>query len=307
MKTLIGIVSYGNLDFLKLALRGIRETVTKQADVAVVVAKPGDNPMVEYLHGLGGIHVIVNAYNKGFCGSLNDIYDHAFVNGDYDAVIIMGNDVIPYPKAIDRMIECADTKPHEWVAGSQYDAKSLIRDYPEARQFFVGPNQEYRDFESRPWDLHLASAISVVPEIREAAKADVQNLCLFKRSVFEKIGYFDANYAFNSFFGDNDYCRVADLAGVDGCTLRGAGFFHFVSRTIHQGAKRDNDRFFRQNEAYYETKWGGLIGREKYTVPFNGGDVPLAEGLIATPALKISSRANEAAAIAFWSSDAARR
>ena len=304
MKTLIGIVSYGNLDFLKLALRGIRETVTKQADVVVVVAKPGDNAMVEYLNGLGGIHVIVNAYNKGFCGSLNDIYDHAFVNGDYHAVIITGNDVIPYPKAIDRMIECAETTPHESVSACQYDVKSLCRDYPEARQFFKGSNYDFTNFDARPWEYHPAPDSN---EIRAASKADVQNLTLFKRSVFEKLGYFDANYFSGGYFSDNDYCRCSDLAGVDGCTLTGAAFFHFWSRTIHQGNKPNHDRFFRQNEAYYETKWGGLVGREKCRVPFDGGEVPLPDGLIATPALKISSRANEAAAIAFWSSDVARR
>lgn len=304
MKTLIGIVSYGNLDFLKLALRGIRETVTKQADVAVVVAKPGDNPMVEYLHGLGGIHVIVNAYNKGFCGSLNDIYDHAFVNGDYDAVIIMGNDVIPYPKAIDRMIECAEATAHESVSACQYDVKSLCRDYPESRQFFKGSNYDFTNFNARPWEYHHAPDENV---IRSASKADVQNLTLFKRSVFEKLGFFDVNYFSGGYYSDNCYCRCSDLAGVDGCTLTGAAFFHFWSRTIHQGNKPNHDRFFRQNEAYYETKWGGLVGREKYTVPFNGGEVQLPDGLPVTPALKISSRANEASAIAFWSSDAARR
>lgn len=304
MKTLIGIVSYGNLDFLKLALRGIRETVTKQADVAVVVAKPGDQPMIDYLQGLDGIHVIINAYNKGFCGSLNDIYDHAFVNGDYDAVIIMGNDVIPYPKAIDRMIECAETTAHESVSASQYDVKSLCADYPAARQFFQGSNYNLTDFSVRPWEMHRAPEEN---HIRTAAKADVQNLTLFKRSVFEKLGYFDVNYYSGGYFSDNDYCRCSDIAGVDGCTLTGVAFFHFWSRTIHQGNKPNHDRFFRQNEAYYETKWGGLVGRERYAIPFDGGAVPLPEGLIATPTLKISSRANEAAAIAFWSSDVARR
>ncbi len=300
MKTLIGIVSYGNIDFLKLALRGIRETVTKPVDIAVVVAKPGDVPMVEYLHGLGGIHVIINLFNKGFCGSLNDIYDHAFVNGDYDAVIIMGNDVIPYPYAIDRMIECGETTKHEWIAASQYDAKSLIRDYPEANRFFVGPNQEYRDFDSRPWDLHKEAAIAVVPEIREAAKADVQNLCLFKRSVFEKIGFFDVNYAFNSYWGDNCYCRVSDLAGVDGCTLSGAAFFHFVSRTIHQGSKRDNDRNFLLNKSYYVAKWGGVVGHEKYLLPFNGIPRMLAPDVPVPHTLKIATREHEVAQINYW-------
>lgn len=300
MKTLIGIVSYGNIDFLKLALRGIRETVTKPVDIAVVVARPGDVPMVEYLHGLGGIHVIINLFNKGFCGSLNDIYDHAFVNGDYDAVIIMGNDVIPYPYAIDRMIECGETTKHEWIAASQYDVKSLCRDYPEAMQFFEGENYKFKDFDSRPWDLHLASAIKAENRIMESARADVQNLTLFKRAVFEMLGYFDVNYYSGGYFSDNDYCRCADLLNVPGCTLSGAGFFHFWSRTIHEGNKANTDQLFRRNQTYYGTKWGGPVGHEKFTIPFNGIPRMLAPDVPVPNTLKIATREHEVAQINCW-------
>jgi GT2 family glycosyltransferase len=104
MKTLLGIVSYGNLPFLKIAVRSVLETATKPIDVGVVVAKPRDFDMIDWLKDQPVKH-IVNHYNKGFCGSLNDLLDAAFVNGHYDSIIVMGNDVVPYPGAIDAMIE----------------------------------------------------------------------------------------------------------------------------------------------------------------------------------------------------------
>lgn len=307
MKTLVGITAYGGLPFLKLTLDANKATITKpNTHVAVVVAKPNDVDMLAYLRERGDVIIIENSWNKGFSGSMNDLYDFAFVNGDFDALIIQGNDVIPYPKAIDALIECAETTDQEWVCSMQYDSKTLVREYPEVKKWFAGPNLVFSDFSARPFDVLLNRVAEIKPEIGENSKCDVRNLCLFKRSVFDSIGYADANFWPNAYFEDCDYCRRGDLAILKGCAVKHSVYFHWWSRTIHQGAKRDNDRFFRQNESYYETKWGGLVGREKYAVPFNGGEVPLADGLIATPALKISSRANESAAIAFWSSDAAR-
>src|SRR4030042_3059267 len=103
-KTLIGIVTFGGLEFTKLAIRGIRETVTKPYDICAVVGKPGDSETALYLNTQkywGNTTVITHGSNRGFPASLNDIYDVAWKTNNYDNLIMMGNDVIPYPYAID--------------------------------------------------------------------------------------------------------------------------------------------------------------------------------------------------------------
>ena len=301
MKTLLGIVSYGNLDFLKLAVGEALATATAPLDLAVVVAKPGDTAMVQWLRREPRIQVIVNSYNQGFCGSLNDLCDLAFVGGAGDGLIVMGNDVVPYPGAIDALIEAAATTDRELISASQLDVRELVGRYPEAARYFSGPSLDFTDFSARPWDLHLAAVRALQPELGPRPEADVQNLCLITRRGFQRLGYFDVNYFANGYFSDNDYCRCAALAGVAGGVLAHAVYYHAWSRTLHQGEAREHDRFFRQNEAYYRVKWGGPVGGEKYTIPFNGRRLKVADGLVWVPSLKIETRAQEAAAVAFWS------
>lgn len=297
MRHLIGLVSFGNLPFLELALRGIQETLTRSADVLVVVAKADDSEMRQFLDARH-IRYIQNEENKGFAGSINDIFEYGWVQCDYDTITIQGNDVIPYPGALDGMIEAAETTDWEWLCASQFDSKSLVARYPETRQFFRGDNLEFTDFDSRPWEIHKDFR---TPEIEPDSLKDVRNLAMFKRSVFEKIGYADVNFWPNAFFEDNDAARRANAAGVKSCGLSGSAYFHFWSRTIHQGVSRPHAEYFNRNGGHYVHKWGGPVGGERYSLPFDGREFELAPGLVLTGDLRIGTREQEAAIIDFWS------
>lgn len=305
MTTLFGMVTFGNLGFSKLAIRGIKETYTGHPDniaFAVVVGKPGDFATSEWVREERASDKRFNfnehKINRGFAASCNDLWDFALTRG-FDNLVIIGNDVVPYPGAVEAMIKAAEERPEfDVFSGSQFDAKSLVARYPEARKFFSGSELAFTDFSARPWELHTEP-----PQdgIAEGQMCDVQNFTMFRRSAFEKIGYFDPNYAFNSYFSDNDQCRRASLGGVISCTLKRAGFFHFVSRCMNQERRRnEHDRYFQANERYYHVKWGGPVGGEKFTVPFNGKALEIAPGVIAPSGIKIGSRLHEDAMIEMW-------
>lgn len=281
MKHLIGITSYGNLSFLKLALEADKKTLTREADIIVVVAKPGDAEMIQFLTE-NGYAFIVNEVNKGLAGSVNDIFEHGWFKNDYDTITIQGNDVIPYPGALDAMINCAETTDWEWVAATQFDSKTLVAMYPEVQSYFQGDKLVFSDFDSRPWEIHKDLH---APMIEPDAMKDVRNLALFKRSVFDKIGYCDVNFAYNSYFEDNDAVARALRTDVRACGLREAVYFHFWSRTYHQGDGRPNNVFFDRNRQHFLNKWGGMPGQETKT-----------------PELKIADRSGEEAAITYWNS-----
>ncbi len=306
MKTLIGIVTFGNLEFTKLAVESIRETVKSPVDIFLIVGKPGDAATGEWSRDYPEISGLTHRENCGFPASINDIYQHAWLRRSYDNVIIMGNDVVAYPGAIDAMIHTAETTDYEWICASQFDAKSLVERYPEARPYFHGENLVFSDFTARPWELHRDFR---APEIRPDSIQDVRNLCLFKRSVFEQIGYADANFWPGGYFEDNDYCYRAQLAGLRACTLAHAAYFHFWSRTIHQSGKSEDAHHhqFRRNELFYRAKWGGDFGQEKYLLPFNGMAMELTgwPGFAHRPWVKIPERAQEEAIIAHWASQPA--
>lgn len=306
MTTVIGLVTFGNIDFTKLAVRSIRETYTGNPDdleIAMVVGKPGDEETLQWAKDERvkdrHFHWMSHTTNRGFAASCNDLWDFALTRGR-DNLIIVGNDVIAYPGAIDAMIATARDTDWEWICASQFDVKSLINHHPEAKRYFTGENLLFKDFDSRPWDLHLDAVHAITPEIRGGAMCDVQNLCLFKRSVHDKIGYFDANYWPGGYFSDNDYCRCGVLAGVKGCQLPNAAYFHFWSRTIHQGSGSTTDKNFGANEGFYSNKWGGLVGGEKWILPFQGQSVEVSPGVSLPGTLKIPNRRAEDEIVKFW-------
>jgi len=270
-KTLIGITSFGGLPFLKLAIRSIRETATVPVDICVIVAKPGDKEMWDWLRE-EKILWIRHDENKGFPASVNDLYEFAFTLGDYNNLIICGNDVVLLPGAIDAMIHTADTTEYEMICGSEFDVRFLVNNYPEARKYFQGENLVFTDFNARPWELHKERRSGIQPHARK----DIRNFTLFKRSAFEKVGYADVNYWPNGYYEDNQYCERCDHLQVSCCGLLDAPFFHMWSRTIHQGENRPHGKYFQRNGEYHD-QWRK------------------------NPVWKIESREHEAERIKYWS------
>ena len=299
MSTLIGMVTFGNLPFTKLTVRSIRETVTKPHEIFCVVGKPTDTETEAWLKA-EGIPFVKHNYNWGFPYSVNDIYDYAWKENNFDNLVIIGNDVIAYPYAIDSMIEIADTTDNEWVCAREYDVRSLTKDYPQTGGYFNGTLLKFEDFDTRPWEVFkgYSEEIDISPTM---ALSDVHNLALFKKSVFEKVGYIDVNF-YPAYYEDNDYVRRAIRAGIKSCTLDNAFYFHFWSRTIHQGSGGSNNRYFTLNRNFYIIKWGGDFGAEKYEVPFNGKNYTLAPGLILEPVLYLKDRSQEQDIARVWSS-----
>ena len=139
------------------------------------------------------------------------------------------------------------------------------------------------------------------PNIEPDALKDVRNLALFKRSVFDKTGYADVNFWPNGYFEDNDAARRANLCGVKACGLSEAAYFHFWSRTIHQGENRQHSRYFERNLAHYIHKWGGAVGGESYSQPYDGRGFLLSPDIFLDPAMRISDRNDERTIIRYWS------
>ncbi len=302
MENLVGIVTYGNLEFTKMAVRSVWETTGDSVDLFLVVGKYQDKETPAWLDEVG-IPYVKHDTNYGFPFSVNDIYDYAWEENDYRNLIIMGNDVVAYPYAIDSMIHVANTTDNAWVCAREYSVKSFAKEYPEeaAKSFNVGSNYKFTDFDARPWEVAIKDSKAISPNIETdgAGLSDVHNLALFKREVFDKIGYIDVNY-YPAYYEDNDYVRRAINSGLtNSCRVLNSLYFHFWSRTIHQGTGGSNTGYFHENRTFYMRKWGGDFGYEAFTEPFNG--VPYFLGNIRLePEFGIHSRDDEYEIIDFW-------
>ena len=83
-----------------------------------------------------------------------------------------------------------------------------------------------------------------------------------KKSTLDKIGYFDVNY-YPAYFEDNDYGIRCKLGNVKVGIVTSARFYHFWSRSIHEGGVEElNEKYFNINKSYYASKWGGEVGKE---------------------------------------------
>lgn len=278
-KTLVGIVTFGNADFTKIAVNSIKETATKPLDFFIVVGKPGDNETKEWCLA-NDIPCMVHNENHGFPASVNDIYDYAWKHNDYDYLILAGNDIAVYPYAIDQMITLADMSDYECINALQVDVRSLVSQYPEIAHYFYGPSMIFKRFDTKPWNVFRD--YKNIMSIDHMKLLDIQNLCLYKKSIMDKVGYTDVNF-YPAYFIDNDYARRMVNANVKSCCLASARFFHFWSRTIKQGSDGSDNIFFRNNAEYYRTKWGGDFGAETLT-----------------PNLVISTRDGESEIINYW-------
>lgn len=262
-KTLIGIVTFGNLEFTKLTVQSIKDTTTSDYDMFIVVGKPGDTETIDWLNSETDITYKIHDQNMGFPYSINDIYDYAWKYNNYDYLVIAGNDVIAYPGCVDSIIGLADTSDYECISSFQLDVKDLISRFPQVEDKFSGDNKIFTDFSSKPWDEF--KDYNSETNIADMQLYDIQNLCLYKKSVFDKVGYTDVAF-FPAYYVDNDYARRISLSDIKCCTLLNSRFFHFWSRTIHQGSGGSNDRYFRNNRSHYRLKWQGDFGFEK-TIP----------------------------------------
>lgn len=257
-KTLIGLVTFGNLEFTKLAIKSVKETSSYDVDFFVVVGKPKDMETVDWLVK-EKIDFVLHTRNWGFPFSVNDLYEYAWVKNDYDNLILMGNDIICYPTAIDSLIGLADKSEYLVISGLQYDVRDLVREFPDTQKYFSTGTYRITDFSAEPW--YEFQGWEEEENIADMQLYDIQNLCLYKKEAFEIIGYTDVNF-YPAYYIDNDYARRIVNSKMKCCSLTNARFFHFWSRTLHQGEGGSNPTFFERNRRYYIHKWGGDFGQE---------------------------------------------
>lgn len=88
---------------------------------------------------------------------------------------------------------------------------------------------------------------------------------------WEVIGKFDEHFSLigKAYFEDNDYARRIVRANYNVVSLKTAHAKHAMSKTRDQFGPKKHE-LFKANRDYYLLKWGGLPGKEKYILPFDG-------------------------------------
>jgi len=248
---IIGCATFNNLKYTKLFLESIKCSCPYEI---LIVDNGSTDDTLRWLRD-NSINHIAYAENRGFSYAYNDAMDYALKDKN-SLLLWCGNDIVFRPTCIDYLIQALRESDYEMFCANEVLNKEILVENEKALERF-----RYKYSFDEPEQSKLLYS-----------PGGMNHSCIIrKKAVFDKVGYYDVGF-YPAYFEDNDYARRCDLVGVKYVTVESAVFYHFWSRSIHEGGLRElNDRRFSLNQQYYITKWGGSIGNESYTSPFNSG------------------------------------
>ena len=256
MRLTVSCAAFNNIKYTKMFLASIK---TSNEHEVFVVDNGSTDGTSEFLKE-SGINHISYKENRGFSYAYNDAMDHA-LKDDGDLLLFCGNDTVLDSNAIDHFVRALDESDLEMFSGNEIIDKAVLEvnegalEAMKHKVSFVLPSYDY---------LHYTG------------NSGMNHSCLIRRkSVFDKIGYYDVNF-YPAYFEDNDYNRRCGLAGIDCGLVHSAQFLHYWSRSIYEGGLASlNSVRFNINRSYYREKWGGGVGNESFKLPFGNSKLSI--------------------------------
>jgi len=222
-------------DVLRECLRSI-DAHTHCAFEIIVVDNASRDGTIEMLRDeFPAVRVIVNATNVGFARAINQALRVS--RGRY--ALLLNNDTVILPDALDRLVEFADAHPDAGIV----TPKVLNRDgtlQKQCRRSFATPWDLFCYFSGLstlfPKSPLFARYLVTYRDENETHAVDaVSGSCmLIRRAVLEQIGLLDER--FFAYQEDADYCFRAKQAGWQIYYYPGAQIIHYAS----QGGSRIN-------------------------------------------------------------------
>lgn len=260
----IGVVTFNGLKYVQNTIAAIKKTCNVPYKLHVVDGGSTDGTR-EWLACQSNIETIYHKKNLGFAAGINDLADAIFSKDTEALFLLSGSDVMPYPHAIDLMVNAAETTDADWIFSHELRVWDILAMYPDMTKKFgntyILKGDTFEDY------LRFKPALTSITYPMFPI-ADCRNFVLMKSSLFWKCGYADEGYWPNGYFEDNDYCELARLYGVKTIMTDGAWYFHFWSRTAFEGGGMERHlKHLNLNRMYYTRKWGGNVGSERLINP----------------------------------------
>jgi N-acetylglucosaminyl-diphospho-decaprenol L-rhamnosyltransferase len=226
------ISCYNTRELLADCLRSIYRNPPSESYEIIVVDDASADDTVEMVRTtFPEVRLLQNAINRHYAFSNNRAFDHA--RGQY--VLLLNNDTIVLPQALDDMVGFLQAHPEAGVVGCkllnddgtiQWSVKSLPNPASAlfgARSFIsrMFPGNRF----SRRHLLHLDQDMTQ-PFIAEAGYVSSAS-SMMPRNIIDEVGYLDTRFAYHV---DADYCkRIAD-AGYKCFYLPTATIIHLNHR-----------------------------------------------------------------------------
>ncbi|MBW5447382.1 glycosyltransferase [Cohnella sp. CFH 77786] len=257
--TSIIIPTYNQLHFLKKCLRSIEEHTESPYEI-VVVDNASSDGTAEYLQSLRGqVRFRILETNQGFSGAVNV----GLMMSKGRTIALLNNDTVVTEKWLRNLLYCLNSDPGTGMVGP-------VTNYISGEQKI---HVHYRKLE----EMHAFARKH--NHRRPAMWRDsdwLRGFCLvFRRELFEEIGYFDEGFEIGN-FEDNDYNIRVRLAGKR-LVIAGDTFIHHFGSVSMRALGSSLFELNHRNESYYAVKWNDPIGwvqRAVQHAPGYRGELP---------------------------------
>jgi GT2 family glycosyltransferase len=166
-----------------------------------------------------------------------------------DLLLWCGNDILLRPNSVDHMVKAITETDYEMFCGNEVLNKEVLSTNENA----IAEFRFKFSFDEKKYD-DLAYS-----------HGGLNHSCLIrKKSVFDKVGYYDVNF-YPAYFEDNDYHYRMRMKGYDIKDIPGCKVKHENSGTMkayNETELKMHHQRFREARSRYLIKWGGEPAHE---------------------------------------------
>ncbi|WP_238162656.1 glycosyltransferase family 2 protein [Cohnella sp. AR92] len=235
--TSIIIPTFNQVDMLKQCVESIMDNTDLPYEI-IVVDNASTDGTEGYLRGLGGqVRYRVLESNKGFSGAIN----RGMMMAKGDTVLLLNNDTLATERWLDNLLDCLRSDERIGMVGP-------VTNYISGDQQIKVPYTDIKDMPAFAREYNT-------PNSAKWRRTDrLVGFCLlFRRSLFQEVGYFDEGFELGNFEDDDFNIRVR-MTGRSLVVAEDTFIHHYGSvsmKALGDRFKQVNDK----NEHYYMDKW----------------------------------------------------
>ena len=259
IKTAIVILNYNGLSDTLECLESLRKLEKQQMDVEIIIVDNGSQDgSQETLSKIKDIEFIRNEENLGFAGGNNKGIKLA-LERNADFVLIINNDTLLDAKALTKLLDAANSA--QLVSPKIYFAKGFEfhKDWYKKEQlgkviWYAGAKIDWQNIIGQ----HIGVNEVDRGQFSERCEIDfTTGACmLVKRTVFEKIGFFDEKYFL--YLEDMDFCVRAKKAKYKIIFEPQAIIWHKNASSAEGSGSKLQDYFITRNRLFFAIKYASL-------------------------------------------------
>ncbi len=217
----LGVATVNNKKYLEMLIDSIQ---TKYYYELLIVDNGSEGDTRDWVTN-SGYEAILNPTNFGVSKAWNQIIHWGMSFVDAKLIMILNNDIILEPNALDNLMDSILNYGYLGISGINIGrTPDMLKTYTPPIDRYI-PNMNFSCFGLTP-------------------------------GCIRRIGLFDEGFKL-AYFEDNDYHHRMNLDDLENACDRWAAFTHFGSRSIKEGGVK-HEPYFTQNREYFKLKWGFL-------------------------------------------------